>query len=134
MTSHKISLASGVVPEFGPVETVDAAAGGGWDAAGLWVEPAHWTVETTRGVRQRLATPACPSSMSRSYGSSRARPIRRTCASSISARRWARRMCWRSPPILLVRDRYPDPAERSRVTAQTTHAFLARAGRAIEAR
>ena len=39
-----------------------------------------------------------------------------------------------APPIPLVRDRYPDPAERSRVTAQTTHAFLARAGRAIEAR
>ena len=30
-TKNPISLASGVVPEFGPVETVEAAVAGGFD-------------------------------------------------------------------------------------------------------
>ena len=40
---NPISLASGVVPEFGPVETIRAAAAGGFDAVGLWIEPPKWT-------------------------------------------------------------------------------------------
>jgi hypothetical protein len=36
---NPISLASGVVPEFGPVETIRAARDGGFDAVGLWVAP-----------------------------------------------------------------------------------------------
>lgn len=58
MSEHPISLASGVVPEFGPAETVAAAAVGGWDAVGLWVEPADWTAATTREVKSRLADSA----------------------------------------------------------------------------
>ena len=55
-----ISLASGVVPEFGPVETVEAAAAGGFDAVGLWVEPADWTAAITRDVRSALAASGLP--------------------------------------------------------------------------
>lgn len=55
MSDHLISVASGVVPEFGPAETVAAAATGGWDAVGLWVEPTDWTAATTREVCGRLA-------------------------------------------------------------------------------
>jgi sugar phosphate isomerase/epimerase len=57
---NPISLASGVVPEFGPVETVRAAAAGGFDAVGLWVEPADWTATTTREVRAALADTGLP--------------------------------------------------------------------------
>lgn len=55
-----ISLASGVLPEFGPVATVLAAGAGGFDAVGLWVEPADWTAATTREVRAALADAAMP--------------------------------------------------------------------------
>ena len=55
MTGRPISLASGVVPELSPAETVAAAAAGGWDAVGLWVEPADWTAATTAEVRARLS-------------------------------------------------------------------------------
>ncbi len=51
---NRISLASGVVPEFGPLETIRAAAAGGFDAVGLWVEPATWTAATTRECRVAL--------------------------------------------------------------------------------
>lgn len=57
---NPISLASGVVPEFGPVDTVVAAQAGGFDAVGLWVEPADWTPATTREVRAALADTALP--------------------------------------------------------------------------
>lgn len=36
---NPISLASGVVPEFGPVDTIEAARAGGFDMVGLWVDP-----------------------------------------------------------------------------------------------
>lgn len=57
---NPISLASGVLPEFGPVDTVLAAQAGGFDAVGLWVEPADWTPATTREVRAALADTALP--------------------------------------------------------------------------
>jgi len=57
---NPISLASGVVPEFGPVETIIAAREGGFDAVGLWVEPASWTAETTRAARTALADAGLP--------------------------------------------------------------------------
>ncbi len=57
---NPISLASGVVPEFGPVETVEAAAAAGFDAVGLWVEPADWTAQTTCDVRSALAASGLP--------------------------------------------------------------------------
>jgi len=52
--SRLLSLASGVVPELSPVATAEAAARGGWPAVGLWVEPAEWTAQTTRDVREAL--------------------------------------------------------------------------------
>lgn len=51
---NPISLASGVLPEFGPVETVRAAMAGGFDGVGLWVEPETWTAATTRDVKAAL--------------------------------------------------------------------------------
>ena len=51
---HLLSLASGVLPEFSPEQTAAAAVAAGWRAVGLWVEPATWTVATTRAVRDRL--------------------------------------------------------------------------------
>jgi sugar phosphate isomerase/epimerase len=53
--SRPLSLASGVTPDFNPVETARAAAAAGYDAVGLWVEPKSWTGTTTREVRQIVA-------------------------------------------------------------------------------
>ena len=53
MTSPLLSLASGVLPEFGPVETVGAAIAAGWPASGVWIEPADWTDAIAREVRRR---------------------------------------------------------------------------------
>jgi sugar phosphate isomerase/epimerase len=52
---NRIALASGVLPEFGPVETIRAAAAGGFDAVGLWVEPENWTAATIRDTKSALA-------------------------------------------------------------------------------
>jgi sugar phosphate isomerase/epimerase len=52
---NRLSLASGVVPEFGPVATIRAAAAAGFDAVGLWIEPDDWTATMTRECRQALA-------------------------------------------------------------------------------
>jgi len=52
---NRISLASGVLPEFGPVETIHAAAAAGFDAVGLWIEPENWTAAMTRDSRAALA-------------------------------------------------------------------------------
>ncbi|MDE2302917.1 MAG: sugar phosphate isomerase/epimerase [Sphingomonadales bacterium] len=57
---NPISLASGVVPEFGPVETVRAAALAGFDAVGLWIEPERWTRATTSETRAALADTGLP--------------------------------------------------------------------------
>lgn len=50
-----ISLASGVLPEATPVQLVEAAAQGGFDFGGMWIEPARWSDTTTREVARRLA-------------------------------------------------------------------------------
>lgn len=55
-----IGLASGVLPEFGPESTIDAAARAGFDAVGLWVEVADWTHGTTTSVRRCLADTGLP--------------------------------------------------------------------------
>jgi len=47
-----LSLASGVLPEATPLQTVQAAAASGFDAVGLWIDTATWTPQTTREVRQ----------------------------------------------------------------------------------
>lgn len=57
---NPISLASGVVPEFGPVETIRAAQYGGFDAVGLWVVPETWNDATTREARAALADTGLP--------------------------------------------------------------------------
>jgi sugar phosphate isomerase/epimerase len=58
--SRKIGLASGVVRELGPVETIRAAAAGGWDMVGLWVDPDSWTDATTVDVCAALAETGLP--------------------------------------------------------------------------
>lgn len=50
-----LSLASGVLPEFSPVETAAAAIAAGWPAVGIWVDPATWTAATAAEVRARTA-------------------------------------------------------------------------------
>ncbi len=52
---NRIALASGVVPEFGPVETIRAAVTAGFDAVGLWAEPETWTAATLRETTAALA-------------------------------------------------------------------------------
>jgi sugar phosphate isomerase/epimerase len=52
---NRISFASGIVPDLGPVETILAAAAGGFDATGLWVEPESWTSSTIAAARAALA-------------------------------------------------------------------------------
>ncbi len=52
---NRISFASGIVPECGPLDTIRAAAAGGFDAVGLWVEPENWTPTITRECRAALA-------------------------------------------------------------------------------
>jgi sugar phosphate isomerase/epimerase len=51
----RISLASGVVPELDPADTIRAASAGGFDAVGLWIEPPRWTGAMARKCRQALA-------------------------------------------------------------------------------
>ncbi len=50
------SLATGSLPEFSPVEVVEAAATAGWEACGIWFDAARWTARTTREAfaRSRL--------------------------------------------------------------------------------
>ena len=52
---RKLSLASGVLPEFGAVDVVRAGAEAGFDAVGFWVDPAEWTAADTRYARSALA-------------------------------------------------------------------------------
>jgi sugar phosphate isomerase/epimerase len=52
---NRISLASGVLPEFGPVDTIRAAVSGGFDAVGLWIEPERWTQALLRESLAALA-------------------------------------------------------------------------------
>ena len=57
---NPISFASGIVPEFGPVDTIESAAAGGFDMVGLWVEPAEWTAQHTLDARAALARTGLP--------------------------------------------------------------------------
>jgi sugar phosphate isomerase/epimerase len=50
-STHLLSLASGVHPEFPPVVTMEAASKAGWDAAGIWIDLAVWTADTTRELK-----------------------------------------------------------------------------------
>ncbi len=55
-----ISLAAGVLPEFGPVEIIEAAASAKFDAVGLWVDLEGWTTQTTRDVKSALVQNGLP--------------------------------------------------------------------------
>lgn len=57
---RKLSLASGVLPEFGAVDVIEAAASAGFDAAGLWVDPDRWTRRHSREARTALAATGVP--------------------------------------------------------------------------
>ncbi len=50
-----ISLASGTLPEFGPVDVVHAAAEAGFGASGIWFDAASWTDRTTAAVADAFA-------------------------------------------------------------------------------
>ena len=50
-----LSLATGCLPDFGPVEVVNAAAGAGWSACGIWFDAATWTARTTRDTREAFS-------------------------------------------------------------------------------
>lgn len=52
---NPISFASGIVPEFGPIDTIRAAAAGGFDAVGLWIEPDKWDPVLLRDSKAALA-------------------------------------------------------------------------------
>ena len=51
---NRISFASGIAPDCGPVETIMAASAGGFDATGLWIEPEKWTAKLQSEVRTAL--------------------------------------------------------------------------------
>ena len=50
-----LSLASGTLPEFGPVAVVEAAAAAGFGGSGIWFDAAAWTEQTTRDVAAAFA-------------------------------------------------------------------------------
>lgn len=57
---HKLSLASGVLPEFGAVDVIEAGAAAGYDAVGLWVDPLEWTAQHTRDAHAALQRTGLP--------------------------------------------------------------------------
>jgi sugar phosphate isomerase/epimerase len=57
---HDLSLASGVLPEFGAVDVIEAGAAAGYDAVGLWVDPLDWTAQHTREAKAALAATGMP--------------------------------------------------------------------------
>ena len=57
---NPIALASGVLPEYGPVDLIEAAAAAGFDMAGLWVDPAEWDAARHRDTKSALAQTGMP--------------------------------------------------------------------------
>ena len=53
--SRLISLASGTLPEFGPVDVVHAAAEAGFGGSGIWFDAETWTEQTTSAVADAFA-------------------------------------------------------------------------------
>lgn len=51
---NPIALASGVMPEFGPLETIAAADIGGFDGVGLWIELPKWDAALLRAAKAAL--------------------------------------------------------------------------------
>lgn len=50
-----IGLAYGIAPGLPPLETIDAAEAGGFDAVGLNLDPANWRTDWAAQVRRRVA-------------------------------------------------------------------------------
>lgn len=57
---NPIALASGVLPEYGPVDLIEAASAAGFDMAGLWVDPAEWGATRHRDTKRALAETGMP--------------------------------------------------------------------------
>lgn len=57
---HRLSLASGVLPEFGAVDVIRAGAAAGYDAVGLWIDPLVWTAQHTRDAEAALQQTGLP--------------------------------------------------------------------------
>lgn len=57
---NPISFAAGIVPGAGPVETIRAAAEGGFDMTGLWIEPEEWSPALLRETKAALADTGLP--------------------------------------------------------------------------
>lgn len=57
---NPISFAAGIVPGAGPVETIRAAAEGGFDMTGLWIEPEQWSPTLLRETKAALADTGLP--------------------------------------------------------------------------
>lgn len=60
MTARPLAMASGIMPDAGPVDLVECAAAAGFDLGGMWMEPADWTPATTRAVRAALDATGLP--------------------------------------------------------------------------
>lgn len=54
MSRRLLSLASGVLPEFTPIQTAEAAIAAGYGGVGIWVEPSTWNATTAREVCKRV--------------------------------------------------------------------------------
>ncbi|MBB6124010.1 sugar phosphate isomerase/epimerase family protein [Sphingobium subterraneum] len=57
---NPLSLASGVLPEFGASVVIEAARSAGFDAAGIWVDPAEWTTAQSQAARDALTATGLP--------------------------------------------------------------------------
>ncbi|MFN3233425.1 MAG: sugar phosphate isomerase/epimerase family protein [Alphaproteobacteria bacterium] len=55
MPDRLLSLATGTLPEFTPVEVTKACAEAGWPACGIWYDPETWTDATTRDVKRTFS-------------------------------------------------------------------------------
>ena len=52
--SRLVSLAAGTILDVDPVAAVGVALDGGFEAVGIWFDPATWTDQVARDVRRRL--------------------------------------------------------------------------------
>ncbi|MDT0575986.1 TIM barrel protein [Croceicoccus sp. F390] len=57
---NPIALASGVLPEFGALAVIDAAARAQFDMVGLWVDPAVWNSTDTQACEHALRKAGMP--------------------------------------------------------------------------
>ena len=53
-SNSTLSLAAGVLPDYEPVEVVEAAAAAGFALVGIWFDPEGWSTRQGKEVRRRL--------------------------------------------------------------------------------